>query len=51
MWMNNGLWQDSDYAWSSFHRVLTKPIVLNIPGLRIWQGYEYARVTHDADYS
>ena len=48
--MNNTLWQDSEYAWSTFHKVL-KPPVLNIPGLRLWQGCEYARVTQGAEYA
>ena len=39
------------YAWSTFHRVLSKPPVLNMPELRIWQGCEYARVTQGAEYA
>ena len=27
------------------------PLVLNMPGLRVWQGCEYARVTQGADMS
>ena len=27
------------------------PLVLNTPGLRIWQGCQYARVTHGAEYA
>ena len=41
MWLNNGLKQGSEYAWSTFYRVLTKSPVLNMAGLRIWQGCEY----------
>ena len=37
IWLNNALWQDSKYAWSTFHRVLNK--------LKIWHGCEYAMVT------
>ena len=40
----------SEYAWSTFHRVLIKPPVLHMLGLRIWQGCEYARVTQGAEY-
>ena len=40
IWLNNPLWQGSEYARSMFHRVLDKPPVLNMPGLRICQGYE-----------
>ena len=29
---------------------LNRPWVLNMPGLRIWQGHEYARVTQDAKF-
>ena len=45
MWLNNALWQDSEYAWSTFHRVLNRPPLLNMLRLRIWQCCEYARVT------
>ena len=52
IWLNNALWQSSEYAWSTFHRVLSKPPVLYMPGLRIWQGCcEYARVTQSAKYA
>ena len=34
----------------TFHRVLNMPPVL-MPGLRIWQGCEYAMVTQGAEYS
>ena len=27
------------------------PPVLNMPELRIWQGFEYARVTQGAEYA
>ena len=43
------LWQGSEYAWSKFHRILNMLLVLNMPGLRIRQGCEYARVTKDAE--
>ena len=36
IWLNNSLWQGSEYAWSTFHRVLNKPPVLDMPELRIW---------------
>ena len=49
IWLNNVLWQGSTYVWSTFHRVLNNPPVLNMPGLRIWQGCEYARVTQGAE--
>ena len=39
------LWQSSEYALSKFHSVLDMTPALNIPGLRIWQAVEYARVT------
>ena len=45
IWLNNSLWQGSQYVWSTFHRLLNKPQVLNMLGLRIWHGHEYARVT------
>ena len=31
IWLNNALWQGSEYACSTFHRVLNKPLVLNMP--------------------
>ena len=31
------LWQSSAFALSKFHRVLNMPLVLNMPGLRLWQ--------------
>ena len=34
------LWQRSEYAWSKFHKVLSLPPVLNMPGFGIWQGCE-----------
>ena len=49
--LNNALSQGSEYAWSTFHRVLNKRPVLNMPGLRIWQGCEYAKVTQGAEYA
>ena len=51
MWMNNALRQGSEYAWSTFCRILNKSLVLNMIGLKIWQGYGYARVTHGAEYA
>ena len=51
IWLDNALWQGSENAWSTFHRVLKKPPVLNMLGLRIWQGCEYARVTQVAEYA
>ena len=50
IWLNNAIWQGSEFAWSTFHRVLNKPQVLNMSGLRIWQGCEYARVTQGVEY-
>ena len=50
-WLTNALRQGSKYAWSTFHRVLYKLPVLNMQGLRIWQGCEYTRVTQDAEYA
>ena len=41
----------SEYVWSTFHRILNKPPVRNLPELRIWQGCEYARVKQGADYA
>ena len=43
------MWQGSEHARSTFHRVLSKPPVLNMLGLRIWQGFEYAIVTQGAE--
>ena len=40
----------SEYAWSKFHRVLNMPLVLNVPGLEMWGGCEYAKVTDDPEY-
>ena len=51
IWLNNTLWQGSEYVWSTFHRALNEPPVLNILGLRIWQGCEYAVVTQGAEYA
>ena len=51
IWLNNASWQSSEYACSMFYRVLNKPPVLNMQGLRIWQGFEYARVTQGAKYA
>ena len=34
--LSKALWQDSEYAWSEFHTVLTKPPFLNKARLRIW---------------
>ena len=45
------LWQCSEYVWLTFHRVLNKPPVLNMPGLRIWQVCEYVRITQGAEYA
>ena len=52
IWLNNAhlLWC-SEYAWSTFHSVLNKHLVQNIPGLRTWQGCEYVRVPQDAEYA
>ena len=41
----------SEYAWWTFHKILNKPLFLNMSGLRIWQGCEYARVTQGAEYT
>ena len=51
IWLNNAPWQGSEYACSTFHTVLNKPPVLNMPGLRTWQSCEYARVTQGAEYA
>ena len=40
IWLNNAPWQDAEYL-----------PVLNMSGLRIWQGCEYARVTQGAEYA
>ena len=40
IWLNDALWQGSEYIWSTFQRAFNKPPVLNMPGLRIWQGCE-----------
>ena len=37
--------------WICLVSVSNKPPVLNMLGLRIWQGCEYARVTHRAEYA
>ena len=50
IWLNNALWQGSEHARSTLHRVLNKPPVLNMLGLRIWQGFECATVTQGAEY-
>ena len=44
-------WQDSEYAWQKFHKVLNMPPVLNMQGLGIKEGCEYARVTQDPEYA
>ena len=38
--LNNALWQGPEYAWSPFHRILNKPLILNMTRLRIQQGFE-----------
>ena len=43
--------QGSVYACLKFHRVLNMPPVLNMLGLRIWQGCEYASATRGAEYA
>ena len=35
IWLNNALWKGSEYALSTFHRVLNKPLVQNMPGLNM----------------
>ena len=45
------LWQGHEYNWSKFHRVLNMLPVLNLPGLRIWPGCYYTRVTRDCEYA
>ena len=49
--LNNALWQGSEYVWSTFHRVLNESLVLNMPGLRISQGCEHARVIQGPEYA
>ena len=51
MWLNNASWQGSEYVWSMPHRVLNKPPVPDMPGLRIWQGCKNPRVTQGAEYA
>ena len=52
IWLNNArIWQGSEYAWLKFHRLLNVRLVLNIPGLRIWQGCKYVRVTPGTEYA
>ena len=41
----------SKCGWSKGHRVLNMPPVLNMPGLRIQQGCEYARVRKGGEYA
>ena len=43
--------QGSEYACSTFHRVLKKPPVLNIPGLRILQSCEYTKAAKGVEYA
>ena len=40
IWLNDTLWQGPEYTWSTFHRALNKPPVLNMAGPIIWEGYE-----------
>ena len=51
IWMNDALWQGSEYAWSMFHKVLNEPPLLNMSGLRIWQSCEYVNVTQIMGYT
>ena len=51
IWLNNALRQDSEYALSTFHRLLNKPRVLNIVELKTCQGWKYARVIQGAEYT
>ena len=39
--LNNALGQYSEDAWSMLHMALNKLPVLNMPGLKIWQGEGY----------
>ena len=50
IWLNNALWRGSEYAWSTYHGVLNEPLVLNMPELRIWQGYEHTKVRQGVEY-
>ena len=43
--------QGSEYTLSKFHWVLNMLLVLNLLGLRIWQGCEYARVIQGSEYA
>ena len=43
------LWQGSEYVLSNFRMVLNMTLVLDMPGLRIWQDCEYVMVTQGAE--
>ena len=49
IWLNNAWINCLDH--SDYGRVLNMSPVLNMPGLGIWQGCEYARVTKSAEYA
>ena len=60
IWLNKALWQCSEYAWSTFYRVLNKPPVLNVPDseyskfVRVSQGGEYVWISmnrYDCQYA
>ena len=50
IWLNYVLRQSSEYTGSTFHEVLNKLPVLNMPGLRIWQDCKYVRVIKGAEF-
>ena len=39
-----------EHPWSKFHSVLNMSLVLNMPGLGIWPGRDYARVIQGCEY-
>ena len=41
----------SEHAWSKFHKALNILPVLNMPGLGIWQGCEYAGFIQGSEYA
>ena len=43
--------EGSEQAWSKFYRVFNMAPVLNMPGLEVWQGCEYARVIQGSEYA
>ena len=45
------LWHSSQNAWSKFHSIWNMTLVLDMPGVAIWQSCEYVRVIKYSEYT